>query len=294
MEALYFDHNVIIDIQNKRKATVVESIENIDNDNYQIFFSPAHVEEIAALAMHHDEDKETIDDALELLAKITNSKALLPYKKAGIIQTKCIGVYISNEHPKETYKRVVDLYENNHIAENHQKEKIANGDGFEKKTGVSSKKTNNIDIQREIDIFKPMLHQIIVDNYQRLAANEIFHEYLPSRAPRGHEIKFEHLGEYFPLHEMTIEKIFEFLELIRYFPDKSTQFLSGLHDTTHAIYAAYCDVFVTNDKKLKNKAKATYDWLGVNTLILDPYELVDYLANKSNTRPEVVRQEKTD
>lgn len=271
---------MIIDIQNNRKPPVVNSIENIDKDKYQFVFSPAHIEEIAALVNHHGEDGEIIDKFLELLARITNSKVLLPYKRPGIIQTKLIGVYISDEHPKNTYKRVIDLYENNVIAENHQKEKIRNGEVFENVTGVSSKEMNNIDIQKEIDKFKPRLHQIIIENYRDLSTQKIFNEYLPLQAPRCHEIKFEYLGNYFPLHEMTIEKIFEFLELIRYFPDKSTQFLSGLHDTTHAIYASYCDVFVTNDKKLRKKAKATYNWLGINTLILNPYELVDYLTKE--------------
>ena len=195
--------------------------------------SSYEVEDVVA-PRHHDEDQEVINEALEFLAKITNSKALLPYKRSATIQTKLTGVYISNEHPKETYKRVVDSYENNHIAESHQKEKITNGEDFERKTGVSSKETNNIDIQREINIFKPMLHKIIIDNYLGLAVQGMFLESLPPHPPRCHEIKFEHLGKYFPLHEMTIEKIFEFLELRRYFPDKSPQFLSGLHDTTHA------------------------------------------------------------
>jgi hypothetical protein len=277
MKTLYFDHNVIIDIQSRRKPAVAEAIENINNNQYQILFSPAHIEEIAALKMHHGKGDEKIRALVDLLARITNSRALLPYKRQDTVQEKRSGVYVSNEHPKTTYSRVITSYSNNRIAEDHQKEKIASGEDFERKTGVTSKETNFIDIQREIDTFKPRLHQIIIDNYLMLLP--IYPEALPTQAPACNEIDFGHMGMFFHLHEMTVEKIFEFLEARRYFPDKSTQFLSGLHDTTHAIYAAYCDVFVTNDNKLKYKAAATYKWLGINTLIMSPDELVKYLAN---------------
>ena len=282
MKNLYLDHNLIIDIQKKRKPSIVEAIEDIDRSRYQILFSPAHIEEIAALQKHFCEGKQKVDEVLNLLKNLTNAKALLPYKRRGTHQVKLIGVYISDEHPEITYKRVVDGYERNSISENHQREKYFSGEQYEKKTGVSSRETNNLEIKNKINDFKLTLHQIIVDNYHELVSKNKFYEYLPSHVPENHEINFESLGAFFPLHEMTIEKIFEYLERIRYFPEKSTSFLSGLHDTTHAIYAAYCDVFVTNDKKLRNKTEATYKWLGINTLILSPDEFLCYLDKYSD------------
>ncbi len=277
MKTLYFDQNIIIDIKNKRKPDLVKTVENINTNHFQILFSPAHIEEIAALKMHHGEDENNIHEFLDFLALITKSKALLPYKINNTVQVKRTGVYISNEHPRTTYLRVIAGYNYNSIAEDHQKEKISNGKNFEMASGLTSREANNFIIQREIDIFKPRLYQIIHNKFPSF--DPVFSKYLPTRAPACHEINFENLGMYFPLHEMTIEKIFEFLEVMRYFPDKSTQFLSGLHDITHATYAAYCDVFVTNDRRLKNKAAATYKWLGINTLILNPQELIDYLSN---------------
>lgn len=277
MKTLYFDHNVIIDIEQKRKPAIVEQTEHLDRNKFQVLFSPAHIEEIAALKMHHGQDENKIKPFLDLLTTITNSNALLPFKKNNIPQVKMNGIYISRENPRDTYDRVIACYSNNSIAENHQREKIARGESIEKITGITSRETNSIDIQKEIEKFKPQLHKIIRENF--LSSSSNLFEYLPKRAPTCNEIKFSYLREYFPLHEMTIEKIFEFLEIRRFYPDKSTQFLSGLHDTSHAIYAAYCDVFVTNDNKLKNKTKEAYKWLGINTLILTPDELVDYLEH---------------
>lgn len=265
MKKLYFDHNVIIDLQNNRRPNLVECISKIDRSEYQIPFSPAHIEEIAALVMHYGETEEIANHKLDFLAEITQSTALLPFKRNDTNQVEEGGIYVSSENPKTTYDRVIFHYKNNKIAEDHQKEKIANGERLEEALGVSSKEANNLDIKKEIDLFKPRLHQIILENCDM------------KMAPQCHEINFEYLRRSFPLHEMTVEKIFEFLEARRYFPDKSTQFLSGLHDTTHAIYAAYCDVLVTNDNKLSKKAAATFSWLGIKTLILSPDELIDHL-----------------
>lgn len=275
MKTLYFDHNLIIDIQNNRKPGLVERIKNIDSNQYQILFSPAHIEEIAAMKMHHGQSEEKVCALLDLLDKITKSKALLPYKRLNVVQKKLIGVYISNESPYDTYDRVIAGYSKNYIAEDHQKSKIAMGQFIQKITGNTSRETNSIDIQKEIDIFKIKLHEIVCENYLNLLPTHF--EYLPVNAPACQEIDFKRMGAFFPLHEMIIEKIFEFLEVRRYFPDRPDQFISGLHDTTHAIYAAYCDIFVTNDKKLKNKTAATYRWFGVDTLILDANEFSQYL-----------------
>ena len=266
MKKLYFDQNVIIDLQNERKPNFVECVSKIDRSKYEIVFSPAHIEEIAALVMHHGQSQETVNHKLDFLATLTQSTALLPFKRNDTYQIEENGIFISKESPKKTYDRVVAFYKNNKIAEEHQKEKIANGEALERTFGVSSKEANNTDIQKEIDSFKPRLHQIILENFDSKIA------------PKCHEINFKYLRKIFPLHEIAIEKIFEFLEARRYFPDKSTQFLSGLHDTTHAIYSAYCDVFVTNDNKLNKKSFAAFSWLGINTLILNPDEFVGYIS----------------
>lgn len=127
---IYIDHNVFIDIQNNRKPKVKSLLTNLDDEKYQIVFSPANIEEIAAIKMHHGQNQEKINDALRLLKKITNSTAILPYKIPWLTQHKHIGVYISKEEPSDTYKRVISYYDNNHFAETHQKQKIANGEAF--------------------------------------------------------------------------------------------------------------------------------------------------------------------
>ena len=79
-----------------------------------------------------------------------------------------------------------------------------------------------------------------------------------------------------------MEKLLEFLEVRRFFPDDPKNSINSLHDTTHAIYGAYCDIFVTNDKKLKQKTSAAYQWLGINTKIFNSNEFIQYLSEKNH------------
>lgn len=51
-------------------------------------------------------------------------------------------------------------------------------------------------------------------------------------------------------------------------------------DAKHCYYATCCDVFVTNDKKLKYKAEAIYHHLGICTKVITRNDLVGYIHNE--------------
>jgi rRNA-processing protein FCF1 len=279
MKKIYFDNNIIIDIKNLRNKALQEKVEQINKKEYQIVFSPAHIEEIAAIVKHYGQDDKNAKDKLSFLAQLTDSTALLPFprNKSRLIQHD--GIFIYKEHPKKTYSRVIDQYKNNAIAEHHQKEKLKHGEDFEAEHGISSKETNNIDIIREIDFFKPRLHQIIIDNYHLLRNFELG-RFLPDSCPGCDDLNFAYTKNYFTIHEAIMEKLLEFLEVRRFFPDNPKNSINSLHDTTHAIYGAYCDIFVTNDKKLKQKTSAAYQWLGINTNIFNSNEFIEYLSKQ--------------
>ncbi len=279
MKKLYFDHNVIIDIQNSRKKSLQDVVNTLNENKYQIVFSPAHIEEIAAIIMHHNQQPEIVNDKLNFLAALTNSVALLPYHRNNLELIEHDGIFVYREHPKDVYDRVIDNYDRNIIVEKHQQEKLSNGENFENVHSVSSKETNNINIVSELDYFKPRLHQMIIDFWRTYDSN--LKEYMPEICPKCADLNFQYAKNYFPIHQMMIEKLLEFLEVRRFFPDSPNQYLSSLHDTTHAIYAGYCDIFVTNDNKLKQKVSAVYQWMGIKTSVLNANEFRDYVANET-------------
>lgn len=275
MISLYLDQNLIIDLRHARKPELSRHIDALDRRAFQIYFSPAHIEEIAALEMHHGQPQE-VAPMLELLSSVSRSNALLPFPRRNVAQVQHRGIYASIESPAATYARVVKDYTVNAYAEDHQREKLQKGVEFGERHGVTARDTNNIDIAKELDIFAPELTALVAAIHRQLLDGPLA-DHLPARAPSRSQLSFDHLARYFPLHELVMEKMFEFLELRRFHPDKPSQYLSGLHDTTHAIYGAYCDVFVSNDAGLRSKAKAVYSWLGVKSKVLGVTEFIEYL-----------------
>jgi len=62
------------------------------------------------------------------------------------------------------------------------------------------------------------------------------------------------------------------IDFLGYHSDSKQNFASTVTDANHAFYAAYCDVFISNDKKLRAKAKALYKEYNISTLVFSPEE----------------------
>jgi predicted nucleic acid-binding protein len=283
MKKIYLDNNIIIDVKNSRDESIKRTVNSLDRNEYQIVYSPAHVEEIAVTTMRDGKSAAMATDKLAFLAELTTSIELLPFRLRGLKLMERDGIFVYKEHPKRCYKRVIEGYDSNAVAEALQKQKLANAEAFGESNNVTSMEANNIDIQKEIDLAKPRIHQILINHFNVLKADGRFGEYIPDACPSCGDLNFQYARNYFPIHEMLMEKIFDFLEIRRYFPDKLEQFINGLHDATHAIYAAYCDILVTNDRNFRQKTKAAYRWLGVETIVLSRKEFVDYIAGQSDS-----------
>lgn len=280
MKRIYVDNNIVIDVKNTRNEAIKSAIESLDKSKYKVVYSPAHIEEVAVMTKHYGMTEDVGADKLSFLAKLTDSTELLPYRIPGLRLLSHDGVFLCKEHPKRCYERVVAGYSENAIAEEQQKDRLLNAENLEEITNVTSQQANNIDTQSEIDLAKPRIHQILLDNYKLFREADLFEEYLPAEPPGCNDLNFKYTRNFFPIHEILMEKIFEYLENRRFYPEKSEKHITGLHDVTHAIYAAYCDIFVTNDRKLREKTKAAYKWLGIETLVLSRQEFVEYMSSE--------------
>ena len=279
MTTLYLDHNVMIDIQKRRREDLVARMAELDRTAFDVVFSPAHIEEVAALRMHHGH-ADQVAPFLDFLSRLTRNRALLPFPLRSVAQVEQRGIYLSVEHPAETFNRVIGSYRNNIFAEDHQREKIAAGIALGEQHGLDARNGNNLDIARELDALAPRLVQILDLNIAVLRDGPL-RPYLPAPSPSRSQLSFGHLARFFPVLELVMEKMFEFMDLIEFHPSKPEQYLSGLHDTTHAIYAAYCDVFVTNDAALRARTVAAYNWLGVKTQVMSSAEFASHLDDRA-------------
>ena len=79
--------------------------------------------------------------------------------------------------------------------------------------------------------------------------------------------------------KLLFESLYTSLDLMSYHPDKR-DFMNIMTDADHAFYGGYCDVLVTDDAKMRLKAKAVYSYLGIQTKIIGKQELLQYLKDE--------------
>lgn len=71
------------------------------------------------------------------------------------------------------------------------------------------------------------------------------------------------------------------LGLFGFRPENKNKGLMNIDtDASHVFYAAHCDLFVTADKKLKDKAIAMYSRYGIQTKVINPKEFVRFVDDE--------------
>ncbi|MCU8505953.1 hypothetical protein M2F98_20975 [Vibrio vulnificus] len=274
MKYIYLDNNIIIDLKNDRNEAIKKIVNNFDRSKYRIVFSPAHVEEVAATVKHYGQTLDVAYEKLDFLNEVTSSYCLLPFPRHNLRSVRTNGVYTYVENPRETFIRVFDLYDRNWIPESHQREKLSLGESIEESNDIKSSSVNNSDALELLDKYRDELFRVITINYKELKKNKVMRQYIPKKPINIRMLKAAVLMPYFPMFEMAVEKLMEYLEYSRYYPDKSNKNIASLHDTTHAIYGAYADIFVTNDRRFAHKVRAVYQWLGVSTEVMTRDEFI--------------------
>ena len=265
---IYLDFNIIIDYSNNRDSRAKEYIEKSKHNNLLLPFSPAHIEEIAVSIANQRNKISQVKLMLDYVREITDSICLLPYRRDDVEILEKNGIYLCREEPENTYKRVFSKINDNAITEFHQKEKLSMGQFRQDITGLSPITQNNKPASFLLNKNKKIIYNAlsnIIENYRRSYLNEC----LPTNmVDINRMFDFSFTKNYFPIHEAIIEKCMEILEIERFYPDKPSEYRSSTYDVTHCIYAAYCDIFISKDKRLKNKIKGVFEFLSIPTRVL--------------------------
>ena len=61
--------------------------------------------------------------------------------------------------------------------------------------------------------------------------------------------------------------------------NEKVQFTNTINDGLHSYYASYCDILVSNDAKMKEKANIMYELFSIKTEIVDPADFIDFISN---------------
>ncbi|MCE9917789.1 hypothetical protein [Obesumbacterium proteus] len=306
MKRIYLDQNIWFDIKIGRFDTSLESVlKKIDRNKIEIIYSPAHCEEICnSYCSPNISDHISIEERdirIKLLSKVTRNREIVPYPNDfKIMHSFCgrEGPYIVLEHPTACFKRVYDNYESNKVGESAQQCSVdkANEVAQDVKTKLGHA---NIITVLETDpaanalllrnlttklIHSAALNQLIKSNIKiqpcTAQVKKIIDDKIRSiRSMQGEYYfnkaegilnsrnKTNFSSEGFDICEAVVDAVI--LTMIELGYASSEVSMSSLHDNTHAIYGVYCDYFVSRDQKLLKKLIPAYEYLGINTKIIN-------------------------
>lgn len=266
-KSIYLDNNVLIYIKDNKKTDFAKRMFNLNENDYIKVYGPAHLEELAGSQIIYNSNSKIIENDLQFIKKFTNSNELLPSEIA-IFKGKRYArkLEFKKEHPKDCYKRVINQYNKNKIAE------------FIEQKVIDDAHKNPIGSPREINNIK--IENLFNEDHRKSIVNDLLKEELitESIVEVALNWKFDDIKDKFYLVETYINLAANLIEKIGYYrEDNEIEVVrSRLHDVTHMIYAAYCDIFICDDKKLRNKTKAIYYLLNIKTSV---YSINEYMSD---------------
>ena len=248
MEKLYLDFNVISYLRQAQQPSLTRAFNHAAKSQL-VVFSPAHLEDIAASAIRDKAPPEIVEAEIDFLAQIAGRNGLRPVTFDQVV--------LYDESPRDCYERVVAKYDRNDIAEEIDASVMA--DAHERPAG-DPRQMNNIP-------HTEILGHIV---YRELIARSLWAAGLIERGEQLNVLswQFDDLKDRFIVLEAYINLAANHLEKMGYYREGKDKSRARLHDVSHIIYAAYCDTFVTADRKLAKKAMAIYSLLGVRTTVL--------------------------
>lgn len=266
MERLYLDFNIISYFRTgnypKKISFKQDNIVKVLKDRYSIPFSPAHLEDIALSKMRYNTPDWIIQDELSFLKEIAENHSMRP------VTRKNLKIYY-NEYPIDCYNRVIEDYDiHNGYAEKIEKFVLEEAS---KAKNYCAREMNNI---KPEDVLKNTSHKVRISLGLFFGGVIYLNELIPSLS-----WEFKDIKNRFNALELYINIAANILEEIRYYPEKVDKYSSRLHDVSHIIYASYCDIFVSEDQRLRKKTQAIYSLLKVPTKVVSLSEFKEILDN---------------
>jgi len=90
--------------------------------------------------------------------------------------------------------------------------------------------------------------------------------------------------KHFSFVHQAIHALVRALDNLGYKTDKNRAIKSSAHDIEHMIYAAGTNIFVTMDKKLKDRTNLIYQRLGLSTTVMDWNQYTDFVDSLAHSR----------
>lgn len=265
---VYLDYNIYNSIQKDN------NFNQIRQSGHKFYLSVIHVEEFYKAYQRDKEghNRQNLENLKDIMISLSPNGILNPQQGSRIINKREKFEDCLSRVKKDNTQKQIANFAKQELE--HQKR--------ESKTNIEKdiKNLNNSNLSPE-EIWSAIIVQEKIKAYQwqtstdvlktlkpvyglRVAVNQSEqHKYPPFALQKNIYKKVE---SNFQWIEETIECLDNILCECCYNRDNNSRKAeSGIYDVGHLIYATYCDLFVTLDKKLLNKAQAIYYYLGAET-----------------------------
>lgn len=243
---VYLDHNVIDKFHKEVeiRRRLVPGYANI-----QYVYSPSHLEEIKRMKNVKEEQQ-----VINTLREITCSLFISNYEGSKLS--------LAHEDPEYGMRRVF-------------KSEVA-----------PDVEAYRVIISDDRKIFHP---ERTAETYlSRLTFDQVFnHEMVIGVCEEFHKedlIDEKGCVKHYTLVHQAIHALVRALDKLGYKTDKNRAIKSSAHDIEHMIYATGTDIFVTMDKKFKERAKIIYQRLSISTNVMDWAEYMNYIDSLANLK----------
>lgn len=255
MKTIYLDTQIVID--HFDRLDVVETVAGLRQRGFVFLYSPAHVEEMAKA--QHVHQRGNLDVRLADLAELTGELAILPHETGPAVIckdaiSKCLE-RVQDDGGREMTEFAVRL-ERDRMAIN--KARV-----YDRLPDKSKKAINNClpnDIFCNNDVMCYLDHLAMHNNFRILKEN-------------------------FSEREATFAVLFDVLNIFGYRAEHNPiRVENRVHDVSHAIYASYADIFVTDDRKLASSSKAVFHLLDIEVEVMNRSEFRKFGSELPRTK----------
>jgi hypothetical protein len=274
----------ILDLKNDKtdeKLLELDYINKFIGNNYlcRYFNQPIKIYSLSAIEAFEEEiqsEKDTISSVNDIfinpLIKSIEEHLMFPINIPEIVEFNSFSL------PDEYKTYLENIYTNNFSIKNL----------YENQMAFQTQLENNQKIYRYLrGIIKENVNLFIKENYNKdiLLKEKIF-------IKNKHEMTFnEYIDSNIIIHSTNSDEIFYNKFLLGYNilnllgldneKNRNAKFKNTFNDGLHSYYASYCDILITDDLKMKDKATIMYELFDIKTKIINSENLLDNISKIS-------------
>lgn len=236
---VYLDNNIFVSIEDKEIS--LDVFKNI-NKNYSYVYSYVHIQELMEAKKNFDELKRI---RLKTILDLTNNTYIYPDNNQICSKTE------NPEKVIQTLKMFSGLMD------------------------MTRQAVHNFNIDRARLIRLLGIDEKRINNYTPAEVIEYIDKAISKRLLIGFNSLIDLSG--ISLRE-RISTLFNLLDFVGFWKDKKTERsnLARMYDSSHTYFSSCCDLFVSNDHRARNKAKAAYVFYKIDTKVLSSEEFMKY------------------